>query len=89
MEPVIAPVKNAAYKAISILGKPKTKPKRKESFTSPKPIPLPRVIRYKIRKNAKEASAERNLFAYTPFAYTPRVESWKVEKNLRRGVYFM
>ena len=66
MEPAKAPVKKAKYRATIILGNPKTKPSKNASFTSPKPMPLPFVIRYKIRKNAKEVSAERNLFATTP-----------------------
>ena len=53
MEPIKAPVKNAKYKAARILGKPKNKPKRKASFTSPKPIPLPFVIKNNTRKKIK------------------------------------
>ncbi|OGH35253.1 MAG: hypothetical protein A2958_02735 [Candidatus Levybacteria bacterium RIFCSPLOWO2_01_FULL_38_13] len=62
MEPIIAPVKNAVYKAIIILGNPKKSPRRKESFTSPKPIPFPWVIKYKRKKNKKAPIPENILF---------------------------
>ena len=58
MRPINAPVKKAKYKESSIFGKPKINPKRKASFTSPKPIPLPPVKINKIRKNKKAPTAD-------------------------------
>ena len=53
MEPTIAPVKNAKYKAARILGNPKTIPIKNASFTSPKPIPFLFVIKNNTRKKIK------------------------------------
>ena len=53
MHPDIAPVKKAIYKATAVFGKPKINPKKKDNLTSPKPIPLPFVIRNKKRKKRK------------------------------------
>ena len=58
MIPRIAPVKKAKYKARIILGKPNISPNKNESFTSPKPIPLPLVIKNNIRKKVKAPIAE-------------------------------
>lgn len=38
MIPTIAPVKNATYNEIIMLGKPKNKPKRNTNFMSPPPM---------------------------------------------------
>ncbi len=61
MEPTIAPVKNAKYKAVIILGNPKTIPIKNASFTSPKPMPLPFVTTYKARKKRKAPTPENIL----------------------------
>lgn len=58
MKPINPPVKNATYRANAIPGKPKKRPKRKDNFTSPKPIPFPLVNRKIIKKNAKAPIAE-------------------------------
>lgn len=54
----IAPVKKDIYKELTILGNPKNNPRRNTSFTSPKPIPRPFVIRNKKRKNEDAPNAE-------------------------------
>ena len=61
MIPTNAPVKKAKYNAKIIFGKPKISPSKTESFTSPKPMPLPLVIKNNIRKKEKAPRAERRL----------------------------
>lgn len=59
MRETAAPVKNAIYKAEIIFGKPRINPIKKESLTSPKPMPSP-FVRRKIRRKKKKAQrAER------------------------------
>ena len=58
MHPTNAPVKNDIYKANIIPGNPKINPIKKENLTSPNPIPLPFVIKNKIRKKAKAPNPE-------------------------------
>lgn len=60
--PINAPVKNAVYKAGIILGNPRKSPRRKTSFTSPNPIPLPFVIKYNPRKNINAPVPEKKKF---------------------------
>lgn len=67
-----APVKNAMYRAKTIFGKPRNKPIRKTSFTSPKPIPLPLVIK---KINRKKTNAPRP--ARTEF----RIKNWVVART--------
>ena len=55
-----APVKNARYSEIRMLGNPKKIPITPTSFTSPNPIPTPLVTKYKERKN-REAIAPDNI----------------------------
>ncbi|PIP75059.1 MAG: hypothetical protein CO135_03210 [Candidatus Levybacteria bacterium CG_4_9_14_3_um_filter_35_16] len=54
----IAPVKKATYSATIIPGKPRIRPITKASFTSPRPIPFPLVIKKSKEKNAKAPNAE-------------------------------
>jgi len=51
MMPMPAPVKNATYKAKNVDIGPRISPIIKASFTSPSPIPRPRVAKKIIRKN--------------------------------------
>ena len=53
-----APVKKAKYKQRIISGNPKKRPKIKDNFTSPKPIPFPIVI---ANSDRKKSNAERPL----------------------------
>ena len=57
-----APVKKATYKAIIMFGNPKKSPIKKASFTSPKPIPFPRVTKNITRKNRKAPIADSKWF---------------------------
>lgn len=59
MHPIIAPVKKAIYRPVTILGNPKTKPIKNANFTSPNPIPLPFVPRNKARKNKHVPSPDK------------------------------
>ena len=61
MIPTNAPVKKAKYRAKIIFGKPNISPSKNESFTSPKPMPLPLVIKNNIRKKEKAPRAENKL----------------------------
>ena len=58
MIPTNPPVKNAIYKARGVAGNPRIKPNKNANFTSPKPIPFPRVSRNIPRKNKKDPTAE-------------------------------
>lgn len=58
MHPAIAPVKKAIYKLTIILGNPKTNPIKKANFTSPNPIPRPRVNKNSARKNKPAPNPE-------------------------------
>lgn len=49
-----APVKKAKYIQSIINGNPKRRPKIKDNFTSPKPIPRPLVIAKSKKKKANE-----------------------------------
>ena len=60
MEPTIAPVKKDKHRAATIFGKPKTMPKRKASFTSPKPMPFLFVIKNSVRKKINAPRPENN-----------------------------
>lgn len=58
MMPTAPPVKNATYKAKAIPGNPRTKPNKNDNFTSPNPIPFPRVNKNIPRKNRNAPTAE-------------------------------
>ncbi len=57
-----APVKKATYNAPKTAGKPRNKPIKKANLTSPNPIPLPLVIKNRVRKNRKEPIADNVKF---------------------------
>lgn len=51
---ITAPVKKATYNPIIVPGKPKNNPITPANFTSPNPIPLPRVIAKRAKNNINE-----------------------------------
>lgn len=61
MSEIIAPVKNARYTQIKILGKPKISPKSKDNLVSPRPIPFPLVKTVIIKKRIKVKTADKIL----------------------------
>ncbi len=61
MTPINPPVKNAMYKAKTTPGNPRISPSKNDNFTSPNPIPFPRVSKNIPKKNKKAPTAERKL----------------------------
>lgn len=62
MRPTKAPKKKPPKRAIRILGNPKKRPKKKESFTSPNPIHFSREIKTMERKKALLRKAAPKVF---------------------------